>query len=77
MGSPTVFTDWGTLDSFIREGMVLSLLLCVGSRQDRWVPTAESINDVCPNKAECRKVLFRLKWKMLENIQVGKSMRRV
>lgn len=76
-GSPTVFPDWGTLNSFIREGMVLPSLLCVGSSQDRWVPTAGNIDDVCPNKAEWRKVLFRLKWKMLENIQVGKSMRRV
>lgn len=70
MGSPPVFQDWRTSDSFIKGGMVLSLLLCLGRGEDFCMSSTGSASDICQDKAERKKTLVRLKWKMLEIVQM-------
>lgn len=73
MGSPPVFQDWRTFNSFIKEDMVLSLLLCFGRGQDFCMSSTGSISDICQDKVEWKKTLVRLKWKMLEIVQMESS----
>lgn len=66
---------WGVLPNFQTGGLWTHVFgkacfFVLGA-----VRTAGSISDVCPDKVEQKKTFFRLKWKMLENVQMGNSMR--